>query len=380
MKTEEVEKILKTLNETERNVYRLRWYMTVEEAAEKIDKSASFIYNKVNPNIFRAFGVKNWDELVEKVREDPEAVIPAEKEKAKITEETVDKISGVEASKEPPVKEGRVEPIEEAPKKKLPWYFVAIPIFIVLIFLFWFFLKSIFPRTVVLSNASTQTSTAASIVYIDTQKTTVAPSNTTNTQIPQATSTPPLSITPTNTITPAPTPVILFSDDFENGLSPYWIPLLGKAFVTNGQLATNEATWLAVGDPTWTNIEIDYDAYFSAHADCFTDPFPLRYYTVMVGLRFQDLENMVALKTGAGTFCWFIATNGNWESAPGSGPGPSYLVWSKISILVEGDKFTVYVNGKKSTSFVDSTYQTGKVAILLNKETIIDNFKIIALP
>jgi hypothetical protein len=100
----------------------------------------------------------------------------------------------------------------------------------------------------------------------------------------------------------------------------------------------------------------------------------------MVGLRFQDLENMVALKTGYVFLCWFTETNGKWVSVPGTGPGPWYGVWSKMSIRIEGDKYTAYVNGKKSTSFVDSTYPSGKIAIYLNQDNLIDNFKIIQLP
>jgi hypothetical protein len=69
MNPEEIEKILETLSPRERGVYDLRIQgMTVEEVAQSMFISQSLIYNKVNPKIFKAFGVKNWEELEEKLK------------------------------------------------------------------------------------------------------------------------------------------------------------------------------------------------------------------------------------------------------------------------------------------------------------------------
>jgi DNA-binding CsgD family transcriptional regulator len=219
-----------------------------------------------------------------------------------------------------------------------------------------------------------------------------------NTAVPII-STPTISLSPTNsqtltntptieptqtatvTITPIPSPVVLFSDDFENGLSPFWVLLSGKVYVTNGQLTADAPAWLAVGDPTWKNIKIEYNAYLSPNADCYSDAFPGGQYTVMLGFRFQDPDNMFALKSGQCGFMWFVVHDGKWDRAAGqAGPGPGENNWSKITVIVEGNKYTAYENDNKSTSFVDTTYQNGKVALRINRDTLIDNFVVSALP
>ena len=301
----------------------------------------------------------------------------------KLAEMALNKTSPTMGQESPEEKDNGLNEVKPSPKpapvpKYLRWLIICLVI-LLLIFIALAFKNNKFPFFPISAHTSQPTSTSSILTQKSFPTFTLSPTLT-YTENPSDTFTLIPSSTPTNTITPIPTPVILFSDDFENGLSPYWIQLQGKAFVTNGQLAANAPAWLVVGDGTWTNIEIDYDGNFSYHADCSTDPFPPLYYTVMVGLRFQDLDNMVALKTGYIDFCWFTEANGKWVNVPGKGKGPWYGIWAKISILVEGDKFTALVNGKKSTSFADRTYSSGKVAFYLNKDTLIDNLKIIALP
>jgi|GEM_PF-4876453 len=200
------------------------------------------------------------------------------------------------------------------------------------------------------------------------------------TPTPTITPTPTTTPTPTNTLTPTPTP--LFADDFENGLSPSWKVLSGEPLIVDGMLSANDPVWLEVGDPSWKNIKIEYQVKLSPYADCHYGPFPGTFYpySMLIGLRFQDKDNMIALKTGQCGFLWFQVANGNWEQMPTSGNGPGASVLANITILIEGNKITALINGDRSTYFVSTLYPKGSIGLRLGRDSYIDNFKVNALP
>jgi DNA-binding CsgD family transcriptional regulator len=180
---------------------------------------------------------------------------------------------------------------------------------------------------------------------------------------------PPATLVPT--LTPLPTPVILFEDNFDQGLSGSWNIVSGNPVVVNGQLTADQNSWLSIGDSSWT----DYRVQFTQHpADCW-------YYDTSnaIGLRVQDTQNMVAYVWADCESEWDMVQDGAWNMVPNT-----YLEHGNdgtvvVTITVQGDQFTVDVNGERRGSFFNSDFRQGGIALKVGKDTLIDDLKITAI-
>ena len=195
------------------------------------------------------------------------------------------------------------------------------------------------------------TATAAAITAL------LAPSQTpTITPIPITIVAPTDTATPTITITSTPTlpppSTLLFEDNFDNGLSNQWEVISGEPLVSNGLLSTNDVLWMVVGDPSWTDLKIEISLKASNHSYCSPEPFYPRYYAALLGLRFQDIENMIGLRLYTCGLDWYIFKNNQYELIPqGQAKGPSNTEFQTVIATVQGNKFTANVKGLVSTTF-----------------------------
>ncbi len=132
-------------------------------------------------------------------------------------------------------------------------------------------------------------------------------------------------------------------------------------------LTTDKETWLTIGDNGWS----DYTVKFEANAaDCwFSGSFNT------IGMRVQDSNNMIAWRWADCESAWYIVENGNWKEVPNSESEGGYGMVS-LAITADGGLFTAYANGKKLSSFFDTGFQQGKIALQLAAETQIDNFSV----
>jgi hypothetical protein len=180
--------------------------------------------------------------------------------------------------------------------------------------------------------------------------------------LPQAT------ITPLSTVTSPPN--LLFEDDFDTGLDPAWQILSGNPLVVNDSLTTDQQTWIIVGDSSWMNYTIKFDADASS---CW-------FYGKgnVIAVRFVNLDNMIAFKWVDCESAWYIVENGIWNEVPNSRFGPGYGLL-RITINVEGDQFIIYVGDQKQTSFISGKFPNGRVGLRLDPNTLIDNFNITAI-
>lgn len=183
-----------------------------------------------------------------------------------------------------------------------------------------------------------------------------APTNT-----PMPTDTPTMTPTSTPTIVPG---TVLFEDDFSDGKSDQWVIESGEPFVVN-EAITGTGLWtMSVGDLNWTNYEVSFDY---SGLGCDRSNFA-------VGMRAQDVGNMIRLTWCGNLHGWQIYENGQIQQVPNTG----FTRQPSVRITVVGNEYSV-VGG---SSFVDeeNLYPTGKVILFVGEGLIIDNFKITALP
>lgn len=160
---------------------------------------------------------------------------------------------------------------------------------------------------------------------------------------------------------------ILFQDNFDGGLSSYWQVLSGAPVVVNGMLTADQDTWLAVGDASWTDLVIEFDA---DAADCW---FSWSYNTMAA--RFVDSSSMIAWRWADCESYWYVVENGSWNEVPRSKALPGYDML-KFRITVKDNQFAVYVGDQLLSSFFSDRYTHGKVGLQIAQDTQIDNFVI----
>jgi len=202
----------------------------------------------------------------------------------------------------------------------------------------------------------------------------IPPSLPTLTLEPSATFT--LEPTPTTTVTPYPAGYEFF-DDFEDGLDPAWVEVLGQHIISNGRLTASETTVLSIGDVSWRNYQIEFDMEIPK--------FPcdvIRNESNSIGVRAADRNNMLLFRY---TYCstqWEYLVNGDQNTVPGTNTR-----WLKqeihITIRVEGSRIEAYDGSNLLSSLVDENYQTGNIYLKIlhdtNDPTFYDNFKITLL-
>lgn len=205
--------------------------------------------------------------------------------------------------------------------------------------------------------------------------TTIEPSATiqlTDTLSPPPTNTPP----PTENLTPSAVPTIpaLFFDDFTNGKSDQWEVLYGSPLFVNGTMTFDEITLMAVPE-AWTDVEVSFDL---SNMQCQRH---VGSRGITVALRYQDLNNMVALRIFDADDCaatWFLVKNGEMTEMPNStfplppldSNGVRHWVMS-----VQGNRYS----SPFGIPIVIEDFPTGGVSIMVDPGVTVDNFQVTAI-
>ena len=137
------------------------------------------------------------------------------------------------------------------------------------------------------------------------------------TNTPEPSSTPTQTITPTSTETLLPTPTPLFFDDFTEGKSDQWQePVYGDTDIVDNSLTFSENTLMVLsGSEEWENYKVSFDLS-NIHCQGAVSSQGLS-----VGFRYQDPNNMAALKIFRHTECdctWDIYENNRRRIKPNS--------------------------------------------------------------
>ncbi len=172
---------------------------------------------------------------------------------------------------------------------------------------------------------------------------------------------------PTLASTSPPKPAILFEDDFETGFSDSWEIVSGNPIVVNGTLSTDRDTWLMVGDPSWVNYSVEFTTGIS-------EGWTSRYFNAL-GVRADTVDNMYVFRWAAYDSECFILENGDWNVVPQTNITPIYAD-RNFRFTIKDNLFTVYINGEKVTSFYDTRYVNGRIALKLFENNVIDDFKV----
>ncbi len=193
---------------------------------------------------------------------------------------------------------------------------------------------------------------------------TVAP-----TETPFPTDTPPPSDTPTPS--PEPTAPPLFFDDFTNGKSDLWQSLYGNPLLVNSTLTFDAVTLMVLGEQ-WTDIEVSFDL---STIQCQQH---VGSRGVTVGLRYQNPNNMVALRIANQDDCaatWFLVQDGKWNKLPNSSfplPPKDNNGVRRFVLNVQGNTY----NSPFGIPVVIENFPTGGVALFADPGVTIDNFKV----
>lgn len=199
----------------------------------------------------------------------------------------------------------------------------------------------------------------------------------TDTSIPAFTATPTqtsIPETPTSTPTKAvtPKPPALFETSFESGLPAGMEMVYGDIDFVNEELVAHDFTLLAIGEDTWQNYQVEYDA--RKHTYCF-------------GLENNGIsahtigpENMIMWSWNYCESGWFKFT-GKWETISFDDrnlANPGTVI--NIRLVAEGGNFTVYVNSIEHSSYFDEKYLQGKAYLYVSDSSVIDNVRVSELP
>ena len=152
---------------------------------------------------------------------------------------------------------------------------------------------------------------------------------------------------------------IVFTDDFTTGASPLW--------------GNESGGWFSSGGA--------YDAQFPNNAPITYSslPFDLQDFSIElditnvqdggIWLRSLDNQNGILLVTGAGVggLYWHIISGGNVSPSLNvvGGLFTNGISDPHLRVTVEGDTYSVYVNGSPTpaTTLTDSTFSSGRVAL-----------------
>lgn len=185
---------------------------------------------------------------------------------------------------------------------------------------------------------------------------------------PTATVAPRLTDTlqPTNTPSPVPTPaVVLFQNDFVNGVDPRW-QIQGNYFLVDGALNADGEISLSI-PAEWTDYQV------SIKYDNWRD-----YYSGTIGLRTQPNGDMVTLKGGPGrsnVFKWGVVKNGQYKEIPNGGFSVDTGNIHEITLQVKGNDFLI-IGGKQVTV---SEFENGGLYLKLWNGAILHSITVTAL-
>lgn len=171
------------------------------------------------------------------------------------------------------------------------------------------------------------------------------------------------------TYTPPPKPAVLFEDDFEAGLSESWEVVTGNPIIANGMLTSDQITWLLIGSPDWKKYSVEIYAR-SPIIFAWDDK-------TTIGLHVQDIGNMYAMGFFEGTSELYKVKNGEWNAIP------STEVNESVNSDMKNYKFSIdegvidfQINGIRISSFFDDEFESGRVAIRIRPDVVIDYIKI----
>jgi hypothetical protein len=186
------------------------------------------------------------------------------------------------------------------------------------------------------------------------------------------------TVKPTDIPTLAPTPAptispVLFKDDFDEGLLPEWNVLLGESLYVNGKLTTDSDLIMFTGDETWT----DYSVTFEGHCSYGESVNGSGCY---IGVRVLDTNNFIGYLFWRYEGVWFTVVDGIVEKVTGSSYRSVYYNPNHYRITVEGNVFSVYINGNLKGTVINTDYPSGGIGIKLRTKTSIDNLVITRLP
>jgi hypothetical protein len=210
------------------------------------------------------------------------------------------------------------------------------------------------------------TSTAANLVQSPTETSTIV-------DTPRSTETnTPLPPTQTETSTATENPNVFF-DDFADGLDPAWTVVSGNPMVVNEQLTSSDAAVLSIGNPLWTNYEIEFDIKIPT-GFCGLDNDRENF----VGIRALDFDNMLRFDFDTCETAWHIVSAGEALTVPNTPTDYRMGSGGKMHIVVTAvdDKISLRVDTKLINSFIDSTFQSGIIFIRLRPDSLYDNFSI----
>lgn len=197
----------------------------------------------------------------------------------------------------------------------------------------------------------------------------------TTSSTPEPSNTPEPTFTSEPTVTRTPTPAPLFFDNFDTGISEEW-RVFGDTAIVDQKLTFIQDTVMIIGDDSWTNYEIQFDA---SNMSCQN---AVRSTGLLVGLRTKDEINMVALRMHKDAGCggaWFEIVNGERKKIPGAdfvlGPVDSEGV-RHIVITVRGDSFSA----EFGTTIIIDGYPNGGVYLDIDRNFVMDNFMVRELP
>jgi hypothetical protein len=192
------------------------------------------------------------------------------------------------------------------------------------------------------------------------------------------TDTPTLTVTPqTPTLTPTetatPQPAVLFETTFDQGLPEGMERLYGNIDFVDGELVAHDLTLLAIGEDTWKNYQIEYDA--RKHPACF-------------GLKENGIaahaispENMVMWSWNYCETGWFEIVNGEWtDIAHGEGLPVNPGTMNTFKLVANNGNFEIYINNRKISTYFNDKYLQGKAYILVSDSSVIDNVRVSQLP
>ncbi len=222
-------------------------------------------------------------------------------------------------------------------------------------------------------------------------------SNTAESILPTDTAIPLDSPTPKPSDTPAPPPTvafvppadgILFQDNFENGLNPEWQAFGNNWLVADGELtlSTNAAfnnryEWIGLNHPEWKNYILSLDVMVSTGQ---RSPFGYIAIVVRDGAQLQDLG--VAIDTMPWIY-WATIGGDESDTMPISGQNTDryFGSGSTVEITVQGNNYSLRVNGQNIQIISMSGYDTGGINLGIECHYALecpsfDNVKVTYLP
>lgn len=188
---------------------------------------------------------------------------------------------------------------------------------------------------------------------------------------PATDSAPPTEIQLTET--PAPTAtrnaVILFEDDFNDGLDQNWTVESGNPVVVNNTLTADETTWLTIGETSWSNYQIEFETDANRcwiRSDSSNN---------FIAVRMIDLDNLIAFVWEGCESQWYIREGGEWNFVPHT-DGDSDQQMMRLRITVNEDEFVANKNDARLSAFFDARFSQGYIGLRIGPGTIVDNFRV----